>query len=61
MALFDKCREFSRKVDYIKSRSQFFYLRVVDPAATPTVTRDGKQLMMLGSNNYLGLTHHPGC
>jgi 8-amino-7-oxononanoate synthase len=59
MALFDKCREFSRKVEYIKSLNQFFYLREVDPASTPRVSRHGKKLLMLGSNNYLGLTHHP--
>ena len=59
MALFDKCYEFNKKVDYVKSLNQFFYLREIDPAATPVVTLNGKKMIMLGSNNYLGLTSHP--
>lgn len=59
MALFDKCYEFNKKVDYVKSLNQFFYLREIDPAATPVVTLSGKKMVMLGSNNYLGLTSHP--
>lgn len=59
MALFDKCYEFNKKVNYVKSLNQFFYLREIDPAATPVVTLSGKKMVMLGSNNYLGLTSHP--
>jgi len=59
MALFDKCYEFNKKVNYVKSLNQFFYLREIDPAATPVVTLNGKKMIMLGSNNYLGLTSHP--
>jgi 7-keto-8-aminopelargonate synthetase-like enzyme len=47
------------KLDYLRSRNQFFYLREFDPAATPIVTRKGKKHIMLGSNNYLGLVNHP--
>jgi glycine C-acetyltransferase len=60
MALFDKCAEFVGVVDRLKASGQFFYLRVLTPAATPVVTMtDGKRLIQLGSNNYLGLTSHP--
>jgi 8-amino-7-oxononanoate synthase len=59
MDLFDKCFEFSKKVDYMKSLNQFFYLREFDPTAKPVVKMKGKELIMLGSNNYLGLTNHP--
>jgi len=59
MALFDKCFEFKKMVDYVKSHNQFFYLREIDPAASPIVNRKGKKLIMLGSNNYLNLTEHP--
>ena len=59
MALFDTCRAFNQKVEYLKSRHQFFYLREVDPAADPVVTMRGKKIIMLGSNNYLSLTYHP--
>jgi 8-amino-7-oxononanoate synthase len=59
MALFDKCREFSRWIDSLKERREFFYLREFDPPAAPVVTMRGKKLIMLGSNNYLGLATHP--
>ncbi len=35
------------------------YLRVLDPCAETEVFKDGKTLIMLGSNNYLGLSTHP--
>ncbi|HWC66322.1 MAG TPA: pyridoxal phosphate-dependent aminotransferase family protein, partial [Thermoanaerobaculia bacterium] len=35
------------------------YFRVIDTAQDPEVRIDGKSLVMLGSNNYLGLTNHP--
>lgn len=59
MSIFDKCREFGKRVAHLKSIDQFFYLREIDPAATPVVSRRDKELIMLGSNNYLGLTSHP--
>ena len=59
MALFDKCREFNAWIDSLKAANQFFYFRQFDPAASPTVTMDGRKLIMLGSNNYLGLATHP--
>lgn len=59
MTLFDKCKDFTRKVDYVKSVNQFFYLREIEPTATPVVSLKGKPVIMLGSNNYLGLSTHP--
>ncbi len=59
MSLFDKCHEFSRWIESLKERREFFYLRTLDPAASPTVTMNGRELIMLGSNNYLGLATHP--
>lgn len=59
MALFDKCYAFKQKIEFIKSQNQFFYLREMNPAATPIVTAKGKKMIMLGSNNYLGLATHP--
>jgi len=59
MGLFDKCRTFSRWIDSLKSRREYFYLREFDPPASPVVTMGGKPLIMLGSNNYLGLATHP--
>lgn len=59
MDLFAKCRKFNAQVKVVKSLNQFFYLREIDPPATPTVTMGGKKMIMLGSNNYLGLANHP--
>ncbi len=59
MDLFTKCTEFSRWIDSLRKKRQFFYLREFDPAASPTVTMAGRKLIMLGSNNYLGLATHP--
>ncbi|MEO0108732.1 MAG: aminotransferase class I/II-fold pyridoxal phosphate-dependent enzyme, partial [candidate division WOR-3 bacterium] len=46
-------------VEHLKAQNRFFYLREVNPAASPIVTRGGRRMIMLGSNNYLGLTDHP--
>ncbi|MFH1690849.1 MAG: pyridoxal phosphate-dependent aminotransferase family protein [Candidatus Eisenbacteria bacterium] len=59
MALSDKCREFNARIDSLKAANQFFYLRQLDPSASPIVSMDGRKLIMLGSNNYLGLATHP--
>ncbi len=59
MSMFSKCSEFVREIDRLKSRNQFFYLREIDPTTTPVVTTRNKKMIMLGSNNYLGLANHP--
>lgn len=59
MDLFQKCHEFSRWVESLQRKRQFFYLREFDPPASPIVTMSGRKLIMLGSNNYLGLATHP--
>ncbi|GAB4314863.1 MAG: pyridoxal phosphate-dependent aminotransferase family protein [Candidatus Zixiibacteriota bacterium] len=35
------------------------YFRVIQSAPGTVVTVDGQELLMIGSNNYLGLTDHP--
>jgi 8-amino-7-oxononanoate synthase len=35
------------------------YFRPIESDQDTTVTMDGKPVLMLGSNNYLGLTNHP--
>ena len=57
--LFDKCRQFDLALQSARARNRFFYSRAITPAAAPLTTRDGRQLINLGSNNYLGLTEHP--
>jgi 8-amino-7-oxononanoate synthase len=35
------------------------YYRIISSAQEPVVCHAGRELVMLGSNNYLGLTNHP--
>ncbi len=42
-----------------KATGYYPYFRVIASSDGPVVTMDGRSVIMLGSNNYLGLTHHP--
>ena len=59
MGLFDKCANVTERVNYTRARNEFFYLREFEPTATPVVRMAGRELLMLGANNYLGLANHP--
>ncbi len=56
--LFDKCRSFTAAKE-IMAAGFYPYFRVVESAQDPEVMVEGKKMIMLGSNNYLGLTNHP--
>ena len=43
----------------LKARGTYFKLRVLDDVQAPVCTYDGKKVINLASNNYLGLTAHP--
>ena len=58
MDLFDKCRDFSL-VDTLRREKLYAYFRPISSPQSPVVTMYGKPVVMLGSNNYLGLTDHP--
>lgn len=58
MDLFRKCYEF-HDADVIKEAGFYTYFRTITSAQDPVVMIDGKPVIMLGSNNYLGLTSHP--
>ena len=71
MDLFEKCREFytnpasAQKYGYpttpqaAKASGLFPYFIPIDQAEGPEAIIDGKHYIMIGSNNYLGLTIHP--
>lgn len=48
-----------RESQLVKMAGIFPYFQPISSSDGPTVTVDGRSLVMLGSNNYLGLTHHP--
>src|SRR5271168_1609155 len=43
----------------LKAKGTYFRLRVLDDMQAPVCHYDGKQVINLASNNYLGLTAHP--
>ena len=58
MDIFDKCTEYGRS-KLARDAGVYTYYRTITSAQDPVVTHDGRDLVMLGSNNYLGLTSHP--
>jgi glycine C-acetyltransferase len=49
----------SDQLNDLKSKGMYFRLRVLDDEQAPECTFDGKKVINLASNNYLGLTTHP--
>ncbi|MEO8286925.1 MAG: glycine C-acetyltransferase [Chloroflexota bacterium] len=47
------------EIDNLKQSHRFRQLRVVQGAQMPVCVIDGKEVINLSSNNYLGLTTHP--
>lgn len=58
VTLFDKCREFT-KADELKAVGLYPYFKPISESEDTVVVIEGEKRIMLGSNNYLGLTHHP--
>lgn len=58
MDVFEKCRRFDRARNLLDS-GLYPYFRSISNSEGTRVEIDGKQLLMVGSNNYLGLTHDP--
>jgi glycine C-acetyltransferase len=47
------------QLNELKTKGTHFKLRVLDDEQAPVCTFDGKRVINLASNNYLGLTAHP--
>src|SRR5580693_3002276 len=47
------------QLDDLKAKGTHFRLRVLDDEQAPLCTFDGKKVINIASNNYLGLTTHP--
>jgi 8-amino-7-oxononanoate synthase len=58
MSLFTKCVEFTTARD-VKASGLYPYFHLLESRQDTTVIMEGKRRIMLGSNNYLGLTVHP--
>ena len=58
VTLFEKCRQYTR-ADEVKAQGLYPYFRPISESEDTVVVIEGQKRIMLGSNNYLGLTHHP--
>ncbi len=58
MDIFAKCHE-SSLVDEVRERGIYPYFHALESRQDTEVIMEGKRRIMLGSNNYLGLTAHP--
>ncbi|MDX2193877.1 MAG: pyridoxal phosphate-dependent aminotransferase family protein [Gemmatimonadales bacterium] len=58
VALFDKVREWT-KADEFRAAGLYPYFKAISESEDTVVCIEGQKRIMLGSNNYLGLTHHP--
>ena len=56
--IFDKCFRFDKAKTLI-SHGLYPYFRVIESAQDPEIIMNGRKMIMVGSNNYLGLTSHP--
>jgi glycine C-acetyltransferase len=46
-------------LDELRAKGTYFHLRVLDDQQAPVCHYDGKEVINLASNNYLGLANHP--
>ena len=58
MDLFEKCRSFTRAAEARAAGYYPYFIPLEDTEGTEVVIK-GKRMIMIGSNNYLGLTTHP--
>ena len=58
MDIFEKCRKFTRAREVIEA-GFYPYFQRIEGSSNTEVWIDGERKLMIGSNNYLGLTHHP--
>ncbi len=56
--LFQKCQNFTEARE-IQAQGLYPYFKPISKAEDTVVTIEGRERVMMGSNNYLSLTHHP--
>jgi 8-amino-7-oxononanoate synthase len=56
--LFQKCRNYTRHKE-AEASGLYPYFKAIESGADAEVVINGRKMIMIGSNNYLGLTTHP--
>ena len=56
--LFQKCRNYTRHKE-AEANGLYPYFKAIESGADAEVMIKGRKMIMIGSNNYLGLTTHP--
>ncbi len=59
MDLFEKCYSFTR-AEEVMAMDMYPYFTPIEEVKGNRVRVNGKEMIMVGSNNYLGLINHPG-
>jgi 8-amino-7-oxononanoate synthase len=59
MDVFEKCSKIYEQTMEMKERGYYFFFRKLESPQDSEVVINGKRVIMIGSNNYLGLTNHP--
>ncbi len=58
MSIIDKCKNFTRARE-VMALGYYPYFRIISTEQETEVLVNGKKMLMMGSNSYLGLTTHP--
>jgi 8-amino-7-oxononanoate synthase len=59
MDIFEKCPKATEYESGLKESGYYFFFRKIESPQDSEVVVNGKRVIMIGSNNYLGLTNHP--
>jgi 8-amino-7-oxononanoate synthase len=59
MDVFEKCLKIYETTQRLRASGHYFFFRKLESAQDSEVVVNGKRVIMIGSNNYLGLTNHP--
>jgi 8-amino-7-oxononanoate synthase len=59
MDVFEKSLKIYEQTQGLKASGHYFFFRKLESAQDAEVVVNGKRVIMIGSNNYLGLTNHP--
>src|SRR4030065_924313 len=59
MDVFEKCLKIYETTQGLRERGYYFFFRKLESPQDSEVVVNGKRVIMIGSNNYLGLTIHP--